>query len=194
MLPRGILREPIDNLVRASMIVITKADSASPQGLENLKSRIKSINPGALIVTAAHKPVKIFEFASFKELQTATSQNTELPLESIKGKDIVVACGIGNPDYFIKTLENLGAIVKTSVIFQDHHPYSFTDLEYIAKKCREAATKMVVTTEKDAIKLKPLIQRHALAFESLQMQFLDLQIKLQILQDEDKFTELLLSK
>jgi tetraacyldisaccharide 4'-kinase len=177
--------------VRASVVVITKTDFAGLQDVEALKNKIKSINPDAFIFTSVHKPVKLLEFASFERLQMATSQNTELPLESIKGKNIVALCGIGNPDYFMKTLDKLGAVVKAEIAFQDHHPYDFADLEYISKKCQAASTKTIVTTEKDMIKLKPLIQRHALAFESLQIKFSALEIRLGILQDEDKFAELI---
>jgi len=191
LLPRGILREPVGDIVRASVVVMTKTDLAGPQEVDALKRKIKSINPDAFVFASVHKPVKFLEFASFEKLQTAASQNIELPLESIKGKDIVALCGIGNPDYFIKTLEKLGAAVKAQILFQDHHPYDFTDLEYVSKKCQDASTSMIVTTEKDMIKLKPLIQRHALAFESLQIKFSALEIRLEILQDEDKFAELI---
>jgi len=191
LLPRGILREPISDIVRAGIIVMTKIDLGDPQGVEALKSKIKSLNPDAFIFASVHKPVRLLEFAGFEKLEAAVSQNAELALETIKGKDIVALCGIGNPDYFIKTLEKLGAAVKTEIVFQDHHPYDFADLEYISKKCRDASTKTIVTTEKDMMKLKPLVHRHALAFESLQIKLSALEIKLEILQDEDKFAELI---
>jgi len=194
LLPRGILREPIESLARANIIVITKANLATPEQIENIKKKIKTFNYDAQIFTSVHKPVKLLEFAGCGKLQTEYTQNTELPIDSINAKDVIAVCGIGDPDCFLKTLKGLGAVVKMSMIFTDHHPYVFSDLEAISAICMQAGVKTVVVTAKDMIKLKPLIQRHALAFESFQMQFLFVDIKLQILEKEDKFKEFLLSK
>jgi len=194
LLPRGILREPVANIVRAGIIVITKADAVSSQQVEKIINGIKSINPDAHIFTSTHGPEKIYEFANFEKMQIQPGQEENFPLEWLKDKKVLVVCGIGDPDYFVKTIESLGGVVGCSLFFQDHHPYVFGDLELITKKCRQTGVDSVLVTEKDMIKLRPLIQRHILGFESFKIRFLALGIKLRILENEQKFRELILSK
>lgn len=190
LLPRGILREPVEDLVRASIFVLSKADMAKPQALQAIKNRIRSLNPDALIVEAVHEPVQLVEFANSEKLFSEV-EHTDLKLDSLKGKPCVSVCGIARPNYFIKTLKDLGADIKNSITFEDHHPYVFSDIENISKACVQAGTNTVVTTEKDMIKFRALIQRHVFSFKSLQLRLLSLGIKLKITQGEDKFIECL---
>lgn len=193
LLPRGILREPVSNLVRANIIVITKTDIAMPQQIAHIKSRLKSLNSGAPVFLSIHKPVRIVEFPRPAKTLDLSSEKPQPELDWLKEKEFVAVCGIGDPLYFIKTLQGLGAVIKTSITFEDHHPYSFQDLAYISKGCRSLGVNRVITTEKDMIKLRPLIESHASAFESFQMEFLALGIELEITENRDKFIQYLVS-
>lgn len=194
LLPRGILREPLENAARANIIVITKVDAVNQEQVSDIKVRMKALNPDALVVTAVHNPESISEFADSQKLQAVSGPGKAQGLDFLKNKDVVAVSGIGDNDYFIKALKDLGASIKETIFYQDHHPYSFADLEYIVAKCRQAGTRIAVVTEKDMIKIKPLINRHLLAFESFQMQFLAVGVKMQIVENEAKFRELILAK
>ena len=194
LLPRGILREPVENMNRASIFVITKIDVATQEQINNIKSKIKSINPEAFIFTAAHKPEGIVEFANSQKLGVLSGAENNLGLGFIKGKEVLTVSGIADNEYFLKTLKGLGAVIKESVFYQDHHPYTFSDLEYMANACRQAGVKTIIVTEKDMIKIKSLIKRHLLVFESFQLQFLALGVKLEITENAEKFKELILVK
>ena len=194
LLPRGILREPIENMNRASIFVITKIDVATQEQINDIKSKIKSINPAAFIFTAVHKPESMVEFANSQKLDALAGAENNLDLGFIKGKEILTVSGIGDNEYFLNTLKSLGAVIKESIFYQDHHPYSFGDLEYIANTCRQTGVRTIIVTEKDMIKIKPLIHRHLLAFESFQLQFLAVGVKLEITENLGKFKELILVK
>jgi tetraacyldisaccharide 4'-kinase len=183
LLPRGILREPIAGLVRADAVVITKIDAASPGQVNTVKARIKSQNPGAIIACAVHKPSRVLDFNE-SILQPAWLQ----------AREFIAVCAIGDPQYFINTLKSAGAVIKDSVFFEDHHPYSLKDLIDIADRCQKASIKKVITTEKDMIKIKPALDRHQLTFKGYGLEFFALGIELDIVENKDEFLRRLLGK
>lgn len=74
-------------------------------------------------------------------------------IDSIKGKQVDAVCGLGNPQRFYQTLQTLGAEVKERS-FPDHHAYSAADFNF------PDANKIVIMTEKDAVKCRSFAQNH----------------------------------
>lgn len=177
LIPRGILREPVRNFQRADIVVISKSDFATADNIRLIKERVSSLGPDMLVVSSVHKPVKFVDAA-----------DKDMPLEWIKDKECVVVSGIAEPAYFLHTLKALGAIVKANLIFPDHHPYSFKDLDAIYNKCKELSVLNVVTTEKDMIRLEPLLREYS---PDIKAQFLALAAQLEITENKDKFIECL---
>lgn len=68
-------------------------------------------------------------------------------------RDFHVVVGIGYPERFYTTLAEIGVRVENPHAFADHHDYSFLDLQALQNR-------PIVTTAKDAVKLKALIQKH----------------------------------
>ena len=60
---------------------------------------------------------------------------------------------IGDPAYFEETAAGLGCSVVEHIKFPDHHNYRSRDIEYILKRCSERSFDLVLTTEKDIVKL-----------------------------------------
>jgi tetraacyldisaccharide 4'-kinase len=183
LLPRGILREPVGHLARANIYVLTKTDAAAQKDIDAVTARIRSLNPQAFIVSSVHQPSRITAFGG-----------EDLSVDWIKGKEFVAVCGIADPAYFIKTLEVAGAIIKQKIVFQDHHPYCFQDIVEIIDICQQVSVKRVITTQKDMIKLQPLMEKHAASFEKCGLEFFTLGIRLQITKDFERFMERLLSR
>ena len=127
--PAGRLREPIDALGRASLVILTRADLVPREELGDSMRRIRAAT-AAPIATAAFRPT------------------CERPLED---HEVLVACGIGNPRAFVATVESMGARVAATRIFRDHHAYTESDAADLA-----ASGLPVVVTEKDAVKLEPI--------------------------------------
>ncbi|MBK1622770.1 tetraacyldisaccharide 4'-kinase [Afifella marina] len=60
--------------------------------------------------------------------------------------------GIGAPERFFRSLEDVGAVVAARHRFADHHPYSEEDCRRLVAEAERAGLKLV-TTEKDAARL-----------------------------------------
>lgn len=141
--PRGILRESLSNLKRADVIVLTKCGSMKSD-IDAIKSRIKSIAPGAAILRARHKPLELH----------ALWKGDKEKVGSLKGKKVCMFSGISDPSYFRETVGSTGALVESEFIFPDHHDYNKSDLGRIFSESARIGVDRIVTTEKDAIKVK----------------------------------------
>jgi tetraacyldisaccharide 4'-kinase len=127
--PAGRLREPLDALARATLVVITRVDLVSREALGETM-RVVRAHTAAPVATGAF---------------SATST------EPLEGRAVLVACGIGNPRAFRRTVEGLGARVEAERFYRDHHRYTSADAAWLG-----ARGLPVVVTEKDAVKLEPL--------------------------------------
>ena len=76
-----------------------------------------------------------------------------LPLDHIKGKNVVGFCGIADPTFFERTLTHLGAHVVRMRRFPDHYRYTSADLASINKDAGENNADAIVTTQKDMVRL-----------------------------------------
>ncbi len=133
LLPRGILREPVEEISRATHIILTRCDQVEDCG--PLLARLGALCPGVPVRQTCHAPTRLWKVAD-------GGQRT---LEELRGTRVRAVCGIGNPDAFIATLESLGADVVERRVFPDHAEFSAESLE---------SPLMIVTTEKDAVRLK----------------------------------------
>jgi tetraacyldisaccharide 4'-kinase len=61
--------------------------------------------------------------------------------------------GIARPERFFRALRDQGWNVVASLTFPDHHWYSTKDLASINNTAQEVHARIVVTTEKDAVRV-----------------------------------------
>jgi 3-deoxy-D-manno-octulosonic-acid transferase len=147
LLPAGTLREPLSALKRAHVIVFTKINLERSH-MRALKSRIKSINPEALIVESIHEPVSLID------LQSGHKKD----LNILIGQEVVSFCSIAAPYAFAETIKLLEAKLVHQFAFLDHHRYTSRELSLINEYAKEKNIKTLVTTEKDAVKLKTFLK------------------------------------
>jgi tetraacyldisaccharide 4'-kinase len=76
-------------------------------------------------------------------------------LEALRGRRVLLLAGIARPGGFRRTLAGLGADVAAEAVFPDHHPFATADLERALRAADAARCELVVTTEKDAVRLPP---------------------------------------
>jgi tetraacyldisaccharide 4'-kinase len=141
LLPRGILREPLSQLRRADLFLLTKAED--PETYQPLEKEIFEIHPGAQIFHSHYEPVSL-----------VGPQDEQEELNSLKGKKILALSGIAHPNDFSSMLRKYGMKIVRKAIFPDHHLYTKKDLSYIEKKM--TGVDSIVTTEKDMVKLRIL--------------------------------------
>jgi tetraacyldisaccharide 4'-kinase len=143
LLPRGTLREPPRNLRRASYIFITKNTGESNDALIQ---RIRRFNRTAEIIECAHRPLYL------QNIYTSG----QLPLERLRDTFVGSICGIAAPESFENALKQLGAHVDLAKRYTDHHYYSEAELLSFISRCVRRDLEMIVTTEKDAVRMPRL--------------------------------------
>jgi tetraacyldisaccharide 4'-kinase len=140
LLPRGILREPIKHLKRASYVFLTKSDGVRDVELEEL---IQKHNPGVDVIECAHRPQFLQRFGS----------DERQPLDWLKGKNVGAFSGIAVPESFEKFLRDLGGHIAFTRRFLDHYRFTSEDFVSIFTEGIEQKVDFIVTTEKDAVRL-----------------------------------------
>jgi tetraacyldisaccharide 4'-kinase len=75
------------------------------------------------------------------------------PASALEGRGVLAFAGIAAPERLAETLTAQGAIVRDVVAFPDHHAYEPRDLEAVAQRARAVGASLLVTTEKDAVRL-----------------------------------------
>jgi len=137
LIPAGPLREPIESgLARADLVVLV-GDAASRAAAMETWPELRTANPlGAELV-----PVRA-------------------GLE-LTGDPVHAFAGIAHPEKFFTMLEGLGARLAARRAFPDHHVYSPAILRRLIADAH-AAGAMLVTTEKDAVRLPPALRREVM--------------------------------
>ena len=138
--PLGRLREPVEGLARADIVLITRSGFTDlPLAVERAVQRL---NPGAPVFRADVDP-KAWVDAAGREYAVDAP-----PFTSAGG-----FCGLGNPQSFRRTLERLGIEVVDWIEFGDHHHYRPRELRRIAQQFGSHGAGAAVTTEKDSVNL-----------------------------------------
>ena len=137
LLPRGILREPIKHLSRASYIFLTKSDGRRDDSLLEL---IRENNP---------RPKS--SSARISRYLRSPGTDEELPLDAL-GARIAAFSGIASPESFERMLNDFSADIVHNERFLDHHRFTRYEIERLYIK-PEVELDMIVTTEKDAVRL-----------------------------------------
>ena len=145
VLPRGLLREPINGLARADLIVLSRTDAAQPDHIEAVDDCLRRCNAEAPILRSRHRPTHVSKL-----------DGGRADVETLRGQPVVCVAGIGNPGAFVRTVEQVGATPLHTVRLPDHASYDaavYKSLEAATKRFPDA--KYLVTTEKDLVKLEP---------------------------------------
>jgi tetraacyldisaccharide 4'-kinase len=138
LLPFGRLREPLSSLSRANCIVLTRTDLVND--LHEIRARLQQLAPCPVFVS--------------RMALNGVSPISDTYKISEAENPVVAFCGIGNPSAFLKQLDQAGYAVARSHKFRDHHHYSQADVEFLNDMAREVGAKSLITTAKDAVKLR----------------------------------------
>ena len=146
--PRGTLREPIDGLARAHLLILSRADFLTVDQRASLRERVVRLTPAAAWAEVVHAPVELVA------AQAGGTPAPQEPLESLRGHRVLAFCGLGNPAGFRHTLEVCGYEVAEFREFPDHHAYRPADLESLAAAAQRLGVVAIVCTQKDLVKIK----------------------------------------
>jgi tetraacyldisaccharide 4'-kinase len=131
MLPSGRLREPLDAASSADCLLVPGSDDEVAR------------------VAATFDRMPVFRLVNqYEELRSFDAV-------AVHGQRVVAVAGIARPERFFSALRDRGYEVANALSFSDHHWYSANDIDRVRAAARETGADLVVTTEKDAVRLPP---------------------------------------
>ena len=150
LLPMGRLREPVRAKDRAHIVVVTKCPSdIKPIDLRIISKRLKLFPYQTLYFTT-------LAYGDLAPLFPKKTQQIAKSHFEEKKYTILSLSGIASPEPFEQYLKEEYTTDLVSLRFPDHHNFSQKDLDGIGKKFNaiENPNKIIITTEKDAVRLK----------------------------------------
>jgi tetraacyldisaccharide 4'-kinase len=140
LMPYGRLRECRQGLKRADVLIFTKVQNGlSEWQREHFLKSVKEVN---------NKGLPIF-FTTQKRGRIQNISGKSLKL----GEKVNVLCALARNDLFHSDVAK-SFLVSEKFEFRDHHSYTINDVQGI---CYNAKSLPIITTEKDFVKLKPLL-------------------------------------
>jgi len=174
LLPCGPMREPLSEIRRADVIIITKADQALGTSAA-LQERLKALNPTAIIATAIHEPVGLWDGRT----------GEAIALDRLEKGRVSLLSSIGDPEGFEHTIRQLGATVVSHAAYPDHHRYQPDEYREALGVASASHAEALVTTEKDFIRLR---QINAVA-EEASLPLWVLRIRMHLLSGEERLDD-----
>ncbi len=181
LMPFGRLREKRYESRRANIIIVTK----TPENITPIEKRI------------VKKNIKLYPFQDmffttldYDEMRPVFEHGEEkLTKEKCKNEkyNILIVSGIADPRQFKKHIRGISTKIR-QVRFTDHHTFSKKDVKHIEQKYNalEPEKRIIITTEKDAIRLQT-----ADVPEALKPAFYYIPVKVKFISKQDKFNDII---
>jgi tetraacyldisaccharide 4'-kinase len=157
VIPAGPLRAPIDAQIALADCVIVNGDPTARE-LDAIAAALPRLHAGLMRARVVPAPGS----------------------EALAGKRVVAFAGIANPKRFFDLVDRLGADVRETVVFADHHAFSEADAGRLLALAGKAGASLV-TTQKDLVRLRGLANGGELVSRTTA-----LPIKLELLDDDRK--------
>jgi len=141
LLPYGRLRESAEGLSRADCVVLTRCDQV--ESVAALREQVSELIEGRPIFESRMRPLRVVSLKNGPETI------------AVPGR-VGGFCAVGNPGSFFKNLRGLGYEIALERAFTDHHAYSQGDVDTLHQLAKETGAIALITTAKDAVKLKGL--------------------------------------
>ena len=165
ILPFGNLRESRRARFRANIVVVTKA----PQVLNPIERH-------NIITRLDLEPYQKVFFSSIYYMEPLPLMGGHpLPLNTLDG--VLVLTGISNPDPLLEYVAS--QCPATLLKYSDHHRYTVSDLKHIRKVFElqvKGDRRIILTTEKDAVRLRQLADKEAMA--GLPIYYLPIEVRI----------------
>jgi len=172
MLPAGLRREPMSGLRRAHALVVLNNVSKT-----ELPQFIRT-NTSAPVFTME------LECKRFKYYHEERS----VDVNDLHKRSCIAFAGIGNPDSFKRTIQDLGLTLSRVIGFGDHHRYNASDFKRIHEEMNAAQAEIILTTEKDAMRLTAVAIPDSFPISSL----VYMEVEPKIISNELQFKQLLM--
>ena len=137
-IPAGFLREPVAAAMRADLVVYTRCGADLPQ-----------LFPEKPCCWTSHRITSIMPLGG----------GNRSGFEPLQGARVSAFSGIASPASFFDLLEGEGVPLTATISFPDHTSYGEDEIAAICRLKVASRSTLLVTTEKDAVKLAPFADR-----------------------------------
>jgi tetraacyldisaccharide 4'-kinase len=134
-LPAGRLREGLDAATAADAALITAGYDTAAERI----GRAFGVSPVFRVTRAIGAPRRV----------GGDRDSVVIP----SGSRVFVVTGIARPDRFTADILSVGWDICGAIEFRDHHRFSARDVKRIAAEAKATGAMIVLTTEKDAVRL-----------------------------------------
>lgn len=134
-LPRGFLRDDPKRLSKVDLIVVNGKEQ-SGWSIQNVPT-----------VVTHYQPIAILDL-------------NEKKIDIEKGTSVALFCGIGEPSRFVETVSQLGLHTVHTHFLADHEGISQKEMIRFVETAKKKGARWVLCTEKDRVKLDPVLQKH----------------------------------
>ena len=134
-LPAGRLRERISAAAAADAALITAGYDTAAERI----GRAFGISPVFRVTRTIGAPRRV----------AGARDSVVVP----SGSPVFVVTGIARPDRFVADILSVGWEICGMIEFRDHHPFTARDVRRMAFEAEAAKSALVLTTEKDAVRL-----------------------------------------
>lgn len=164
MLPYGQLRDTTHSLLRAHYFIVTKC----PEYMKPIDMRIMQ----KILVTKPSQDIFFSRMSPATACSVFAGEESTVP----HGAEVIAMSGIGDNEAFNKGLIQRYKVVAT-LNLDDHHSYRMSDLRKMKKLLDKYPKAVIMTTEKDAVKLAysaaiPEDMRTKIFYERISMRFI----------------------
>lgn len=148
LLPLGRLRESKIQVNRADMVIVTKC----PEEIQPLDFRIKKKDLNLL--TYQKLFFSQYDYGGLQPVFTEDSPYRASLSQLTEQDGVLLLTGIAHPRYFVRHFKKYPFKMKVDH-YPDHHDFTRSDIEQVIRKFKSVpgARKIIVTTEKDAVRL-----------------------------------------
>ena len=134
LLPTGRLREPLTSATDADALLVTAGYAAAADRI----GRALGVET-TFLVTRTIGPPRV----------VSTGDSVVVPSDD----PVFAVAGIARPERFFSDLASAGWRVAGTIAFRDHHSFDAHDIERITEQAKDVRAAIVLTTEKDAVRL-----------------------------------------
>ncbi|MCL4503444.1 MAG: tetraacyldisaccharide 4'-kinase [Deltaproteobacteria bacterium] len=140
LLPRGILREPKSALAAAQVLILTRFQEERDQ---QRLTALQTAYPAKTVLTAAIAPSAVRLYPEGR---------TESP-KSLQRQPLLAFAGLARPEFFQRSLADLGVRLTGFRAFPDHHPFTPAEEAALVQEAQSTGAAALITTAKDWARL-----------------------------------------
>ncbi len=145
--PGGDLREPVAALTRASCFVLTGMRQDNQERAERFAELLATRFPTTPVFFTQTR------VGGFVQRSGDTCVPADPDSRQLAKEKVLALCGIARPDSFRQTLAQCNVTPRAFFALPDHHRYKEADLARIRREVSRAGASVILTTEKDLVKL-----------------------------------------